>query len=103
MAQAASRNADILVVTSDNPRTEDPNSIIEEIVNGLPDRRQALIIPDRAQAIQYAIAHSRPEDAILIAGKGHEDYQIIGTTKTHFSDQEIARRCLVDRGLKQRV
>lgn len=83
--------ADYAVVTSDNPRTEDPNAIIEDIVAGMNEGTDHFeVVPDRHEAIARAIALANPGDAILIAGKGHEDYQIIGTEKHHFDDREIA-------------
>lgn len=83
--------ADYAVVTSDNPRTEDPNAIIEDIVAGMNGGTDHFeVVPDRHEAIARAIALANPGDAILIAGKGHEDYQIIGTEKHHFDDREIA-------------
>jgi UDP-N-acetylmuramoyl-L-alanyl-D-glutamate--2,6-diaminopimelate ligase len=85
-------NADFAVVTSDNPRTEDPNAIIEDIVAGMPaDQHNRFIVePDRQRAIAAAIAHAKPGDSILVAGKGHEDYQILGTGTIHFDDVEVA-------------
>lgn len=83
--------ADYAVVTSDNPRTEDPNAIIEDIVDGMSEGKGRFDVePDRRSAIALAIQHASSGDAILIAGKGHEDYQIIGTEKHHFDDRETA-------------
>ncbi len=83
--------ADYAVVTSDNPRTEDPNAIIEDIVAGMGEGTDHFeVVPDRRDAIARAVAVANPGDAILIAGKGHEDYQIIGTEKHHFDDREVA-------------
>lgn len=83
--------ADYAVVTSDNPRTEDPNAIIEDIVAGMNEGKDHFeVVPDRHEAISRAIALAEPGDAVLIAGKGHEDYQIIGTEKHHFDDREVA-------------
>lgn len=83
--------ADYAVVTSDNPRTEDPNAIIEDIVAGMGEGTDHFeVVPDRRDAIARAIAVANSGDAILIAGKGHEDYQIIGTEKHHFDDREVA-------------
>lgn len=83
--------ADYAIVTSDNPRTEDPNAIIDDIVAGMKDDQHRFeVVPDRRQAIHRAIELAHPGDAILIAGKGHEDYQIIGTEKHHFDDREVA-------------
>ncbi|HOK66326.1 MAG TPA: UDP-N-acetylmuramoyl-L-alanyl-D-glutamate--2,6-diaminopimelate ligase [Anaerohalosphaeraceae bacterium] len=97
MAQVAQALADWVIVTSDNPRTEEPNSIIQDIVKGFTDsfRTQSVVIePDRRKAIRLAIHEAKEGDIVLIAGKGHENYQIIGTQKTHFSDQEEALRAL---------
>lgn len=94
MGQAAARHADVVVVTSDNPRTEDPESILDQIEPGLTHARQVLREADRRKAIALAIGCMRPGDALLVAGKGHEDYQVIGTEKRHFSDFEVVRECL---------
>lgn len=99
MARVAEEYGDLVVVTSDNPRTERPEDIISEIVTGFEDDRPALrqtkiVEADRKKAIQLAIEAAEKDDIVLIAGKGHETYQIIGTQKSHFSDKEIARACL---------
>ncbi len=96
MARVAEALADAVVVTSDNPRTEDPETIINDIVAGFSHRGSAAIEiePDRPRAIESAIRKARKDDIVLIAGKGHEDYQIIGTEKHHFSDKEVALACL---------
>lgn len=95
MAAVACRLADRVFVTSDNPRTEDPNAIIREILTGVPPETQDVHVePDRGAAIAAAIAQASPDDVVLIAGKGHEDYQIIGTTKRHFDDREEAAKAL---------
>jgi UDP-N-acetylmuramoyl-L-alanyl-D-glutamate--2,6-diaminopimelate ligase len=90
---AAASHADVLYVTSDNPRTEDPDMIIDEVVAGLGDTAVHRI-PDRRQAINAAISEARSGDVVLIAGKGHEDYQIIGTTSRAFDDRDEARAAL---------
>lgn len=92
MGNVAAQLADRVVVTSDNPRTEDPASIIADILSG--GIKPALVQADRRAAIVQAIEQAGPNDTLLIAGKGHEDYQIIGTEKFPFSDQEIARGAL---------
>ena len=94
MGQAVARHADVAVVTSDNPRSEDPEAIIDQIAPGLAGARQILREVDRRKAIALAVEIMRPGDALLIAGKGHEDYQIVGTEKRHFSDFEVVRECL---------
>jgi len=92
MAEVAEELADIVVVTSDNPRTEDADAIIEDIMQGFKNKRgqTPFIEPDRAKAIQLAVNQAEAGDIVLLAGKGHEDYQIIGTEKRHFSDFEQA-------------
>jgi UDP-N-acetylmuramoyl-L-alanyl-D-glutamate--2,6-diaminopimelate ligase len=95
MAQAACRHADGVIVTSDNPRTEDPDAIIREVLAGVPDRgRNVKTIPDRAEAIRKAVLEADARDTILIAGKGHEDYQIVGETKRPFDDRRAAADAL---------
>lgn len=94
MGQAVARHADVAVVTSDNPRSEDPEAILDQIEPGLAGARQVMREVDRRKAIALAVGSMRPGDALLIAGKGHEDYQIIGTEKRHFSDFEVVRECL---------
>ncbi|MEM1368575.1 MAG: UDP-N-acetylmuramoyl-L-alanyl-D-glutamate--2,6-diaminopimelate ligase [Cyanobacteria bacterium P01_H01_bin.15] len=91
MGGIAAKLADTVVVTSDNPRTEDPEKILADVVEGIPKSVKPLIIGDRAEAIAAAIAAAEPHDGVLIAGKGHEDYQILGTEKIHFDDREQAR------------
>ena len=96
MGQVAARGADVVIVTSDNPRTEDPASIVGMIYQGvaeLPGTSPVLEV-DRRRAIGLAIAMTQAGDVVLIAGKGHEDYQIVGTTKQHFDDREEAARAL---------
>ncbi len=96
MAKVAKEFADFVIVTSDNPRTERPEDIITEIIAGFENRdlQTITIQPDRKKAIELAIAAAKNDDIVLIAGKGHETYQIIGREKFHFSDKEIARQCL---------
>ncbi|MDE6135444.1 MAG: UDP-N-acetylmuramoyl-L-alanyl-D-glutamate--2,6-diaminopimelate ligase, partial [Muribaculaceae bacterium] len=90
MARAAADRSHLLILTSDNPRSEDPDAIIAEMLAGLNDsqRQTTLAITDRRQAIRHAAATAAPGDIILIAGKGHETYQIIGNVKSHFDDRE---------------
>jgi UDP-N-acetylmuramoyl-L-alanyl-D-glutamate--2,6-diaminopimelate ligase len=94
MGKIAAELADIAVVTSDNPRTENPDKILEDILAGIPDTAQPVVIGDRATAIRTAILKAQPGDGVLLAGKGHEDYQILGTEKIHFDDREQAREAL---------
>jgi UDP-N-acetylmuramoyl-L-alanyl-D-glutamate--2,6-diaminopimelate ligase len=106
MGAAALQGSDIVIVTSDNPRSEDASAILSEIEAGMgegarvstpdqigprPGRTPYLMIPDRRQAIAIAVRLARPGDVVVLAGKGHEDYQIIGSTKLHFDDREVAR------------
>jgi UDP-N-acetylmuramoyl-L-alanyl-D-glutamate--2,6-diaminopimelate ligase len=92
MGTVVSRFADASIVTSDNPRSEDPRAIIDAIVLGMQGDYQ--IIEDRARAIAHAVAQARPMDTVLLAGKGHEDYQEIDGVRHPFSDSEIAHRAL---------
>ncbi|MEB3172861.1 MAG: UDP-N-acetylmuramoyl-L-alanyl-D-glutamate--2,6-diaminopimelate ligase [Cyanobacteriota bacterium] len=94
MGAIAARLADQVVVTSDNPRTEDPEQILSDVVAGIPSGTDLQVNGDRAVAIASAIANAAPDDLVLIAGKGHEDYQILGTTKVHFDDREQAEMAL---------
>jgi UDP-N-acetylmuramoyl-L-alanyl-D-glutamate--2,6-diaminopimelate ligase len=98
MGAAAARHADIVVVTSDNPRTEDPASIVAQVAAGAVAARELTTIVDRRQAIEDAIGRAAAEDVVLIAGKGHENYQIIGSSKLPFSDVAQARAALSARG-----
>lgn len=92
MGQAATTLSDYTIITSDNPRTEDPQRIIDDIVDGLTAPSSSYTaIPDRRQAIEQAIAMAQARDTVVIAGKGHEDYQIIGQQRCHFDDREVAR------------
>jgi UDP-N-acetylmuramoyl-L-alanyl-D-glutamate--2,6-diaminopimelate ligase len=112
MGRVASELADQVYITSDNPRTEDPDAIIGEIVAGIePARRAAMVVePDREKAIRRAIRGAAPGGVVLIAGKGHEDYQIVRdparpgqTIMRHFDDREVARSALAARGILPRA
>ena len=92
MGQAVDRAADLAVVTSDNPRSEEPQEIIDQIMQGVRRPERVQVIVDRAEAIHFALAQARPGDCVLIAGKGHEDYQIIGQHVYEFDDREVACR-----------
>jgi UDP-N-acetylmuramoyl-L-alanyl-D-glutamate--2,6-diaminopimelate ligase len=92
MGAIASRLSDIAVVTSDNPRSEAPDQIIEDILGSL-DRKKFTVIPDRSKAIAFAVRQKRPDDVVLVAGKGHENYQIIGDRIVTFDDTEVIRTC----------
>jgi UDP-N-acetylmuramoyl-L-alanyl-D-glutamate--2,6-diaminopimelate ligase len=94
MAQAAEAIADMIVVTSDNPRSENPQRIIGEIVAGFKRTHALAIEPDRRKAIQTILAMAQPGDCVLLAGKGHESYQIIGDERLPFDDRQVAAECL---------
>ncbi len=113
MGAAALAGSDLVIVTSDNPRTEDPLTIIQEIEAGMQERgfrsrsiddlgqtpagkKPYLVIPNRAEAIRTAIAAARAGDVVVLAGKGHENYQIIGNEKRHFDDREEARKAITE-------
>jgi UDP-N-acetylmuramoyl-L-alanyl-D-glutamate--2,6-diaminopimelate ligase len=95
MGRVAERLADYAIVTSDNPRTEPPGQIIDDILNAMGDGTPA--ISDRAEAIMHAINNAGSDDIVLIAGKGHENYQVIGDETIPFSDSGIAKECLAAR------
>jgi UDP-N-acetylmuramoyl-L-alanyl-D-glutamate--2,6-diaminopimelate ligase len=99
MGAIATRLADRAWVTSDNPRTERPEAIIEEIVAGLPAGGRHVTIPDRSAAISDALGWARAGDVVVIAGKGHETYQIIGTDVLPFDDRDVARRVIATMGV----
>ena len=109
MAEVAARGSDIAIATSDNPRTEDPEQILNDVRCGLVKVHERewsqhdaaiahgkgyVVIPDRREAIQFAVNILRPGDLLLIAGKGHEDYQILNTGRIHFDDREEVRTAL---------
>lgn len=98
MGRVASEGASLVILTSDNPRGEDPLAIIREIEAGIAPGTDYLVIPDRREAIREAIGLARPEDLVLIAGKGHETYQIVGGERLPFDDREEARKALEDLG-----
>ncbi|MBX7171492.1 MAG: UDP-N-acetylmuramoyl-L-alanyl-D-glutamate--2,6-diaminopimelate ligase [Pyrinomonadaceae bacterium] len=95
MGEIAGKHSDLAIITSDNPRTEDPLEIISQIEVGIKDTNcPYLVVSDRHEAIHTAIKKAKAGDVVLIAGKGHETYQIIGNNKYHFDDREIAREAL---------
>lgn len=96
MAQAACRYADEAIFTSDNPRGEDPKAILADMEAGVPNERYT-VIEDRKEAIFKAIETAQPGDAVVIAGKGHETYQIIGKDVFHFDDRETAKEALLQK------
>ena len=91
MGGMAAKRADIAIFTSDNPRTEDPEQILREMEEGVESGDKYLKIVDRHEAIKTAVMLAEPRDIILLAGKGHEDYQIIGTEKLPFNDKEVVK------------
>ena len=97
MGEAAAVAADVVVVTSDNPRTEDPRAIVAQIVKGAASARQLITETDRARAIERAVLEADRADVVLIAGKGHEDYQIVGSERHPFSDVEHATQAIIRR------
>ena len=97
MGRAAAASADVVVVTSDNPRTEDPRAIVAQIVEGAASATQLIIETERARAIERAVLEADRADVVLIAGKGHEDYQIVGSVRHPFSDVEHARQAILHR------
>jgi UDP-N-acetylmuramyl-tripeptide synthetase len=100
MGEAAASLSDFVVLTSDNPRTEDPEAILRDAEVGLKKvGKPYLKLIDRREAIRRAIGEAKSGDVVVIAGKGHETYQIIGTETTHFDDREVAREVLASRGL----
>ena len=108
MGMVAARLSDVVVITSDNPRSEDPARIIEEVKRGAdPEARQGnaavLTVVDRREAIEQAVALASPGDVVLIAGKGHEKYQEVGGRTLAFDDVAIARAALEARRLKSRA
>jgi UDP-N-acetylmuramoyl-L-alanyl-D-glutamate--2,6-diaminopimelate ligase len=102
MGRVAARLSDVVILTSDNPRTEDPAVILGEIESGVRDVLAGKpvryeVIADRRAAIEAAVREAKSGDTVLIAGKGHEDYQIVGTARHHFDDREVARAALAAR------
>ena len=93
MAKIAASGSSRVILTSDNPRSEEPEAIINDMLAGLDaeQRRNTLVITDRREAIRTACMMASPGDVILVAGKGHETYQIVKGVKSHFDDREIIR------------
>ena len=94
MGHTACTHADCVFLTNDNPRCEEPKQIFNDILAGMKDCTNYQIIPDRKEAIEQALCAARENDIVIIAGKGHEDYQLVGTEKRHFSDKETVRNFL---------
>jgi len=98
MGRIASEIADVVIVTSDNPRTENPEIIVREILEGIPtEKKDVTVLVDRGEAIRHAVNIAEPGDTIVIAGKGHEDYQIFADRTIHFDDREVAAAALMER------
>jgi len=87
MGAIAEQYADVVVITDDNPRSEDPQAIVKDILTGLLDPGRARVVSGRAQAVTNTIMQAQPDDIVLVAGKGHEDYQIIGNRRLDYSDR----------------
>lgn len=99
MGDIAAKYSDRVIVTSDNPRTEDPLDIIQQILTGIPSSKDVIVMSDRAQAIHMGLSWVGADDALVVAGKGHENYQILGKKKFPFSDQqEIEKFCAIKSG-----
>jgi UDP-N-acetylmuramoyl-L-alanyl-D-glutamate--2,6-diaminopimelate ligase len=95
MGEAAAEGSDVVILTSDNPRTEDPLAILADARQGLEKHRTPFTVEaDRAAAIRKAVGMAEAGDLVLLAGKGHEDYQIVGKTKFPFDDRLVAREAL---------
>lgn len=95
MGAVSAKLADYMIITSDNPRTEQPQAIIDDILEGIKGTKTPFnVIPDRREAIKYAIDNAQKDDVIILAGKGHETYQIVGKTKTHMDEREIVAEAL---------
>lgn len=94
MGGIAEAGADVAIVTDDNPRSEDSAAIIAQIVAGMREPNSALVVPDRAEAIRQALFEAEAGDVVVVAGKGHEDYQIVGTETRAFSDRDTVAACL---------
>ncbi len=97
MAEVAQARADRVVLTSDNPRTEDPEAILDDDRPGPPPSRRGRPPRDRAEAIAHAARTARPGDVIVVAGKGHETYQIVGAERRDFDDRAVLRDALTAR------
>jgi len=94
MGAIAEQFADVVVITDDNPRGEDPKAIVDDILTGLLDPGRARVVAGRAQAVTNSIMQAKPDDIVLVAGKGHEDYQIVGNRRLDYSDRLTVARLL---------
>ena len=97
MGNIATRLADLTIITSDNCRDEHPDSVIAEILKGVDKEKPYHVVPDRRGAIAYAIQSARPGDMILLAGKGHEEYEICGGARLPFSERSIVAAMIAER------
>ncbi len=101
MGHIAADLADFCVVTSDNPRTEEPKAIIDDILEGMKDSNTPMqVIVDRPEAIHWALAHAQKDDIIVLMGKGHETYQEVNHVKHHMDEREIVGTIFLDKGAK---
>ena len=96
MGQIAAASADVVIVTSDNPRSEDPDAIIAEILGGIADPAAVTVVPDRREAIHHAAREAREHDVVIIAGKGHETTQVFADRTVPFDDRAVAREALTE-------
>ena len=94
MGAIAEQFSDIVVITDDNPRSEEPAAIVNDILTGLLDPGRARVVAGRAQAVTNAVMQANADDIVLVAGKGHEDYQIIGNRRLDYSDRDTVARLL---------
>ena len=95
MGEVSGNMSDLTIISSDNPRTEDPQAIIEDIKTGITKTKGEYVeIPDRKEAIRYAIMNAKPGDVVILAGKGHEDYQEINGVKLHMDERELIKEIL---------
>ena len=100
MGRIGAELSDLAIITSDNPRTEEPEAIIEDILKGIADRSNCLVEVDRRKAIRMAMDMARKDDIIVLCGKGHETYQVIGTEKTHLDErEEVAAHLMEEKGM----
>ena len=99
MGAIAASYADLCIVTSDNPRSEDPGAIIQDILAGMPADAARTVIENRVEAIRWAVDHAQPGDTILLAGKGHETYQVLKDGLIHLDEREV----IADALAKERV
>ena len=96
MGRAVEEAADVAIVTSDNPRNEPAEQIVRDILDGFHRPCEARVMLDRAEAIGWALSKARPGDCVLIAGKGHEDHQILGDRRIPFDDRDVAKAWLYE-------